>query len=108
MRAPGRAGQALRCYSTQLDCFECSFFSFSKIHLAQTRPQFRGVGVQSHPCGHLLSAVSAPRSATAGLEAPIRRVFMGRAAREWLGGHGWELFLIVAAAVVSDVVDHLW
>lgn len=47
-------------------------------------------------------------SATAGLDASIRRMLMGRAAREWLGRHGWELFLIVAAAVVGDVVDHLW
>ncbi len=33
---------------------------------------------------------------------------MGRAAREWLEPHGWELVLVVAAAVVDDSVDHLW
>lgn len=33
---------------------------------------------------------------------------MGRAAREWLGRHAWELILSVAAAVIGDVVDHLW
>lgn len=33
---------------------------------------------------------------------------MGRAAWEWLGRHGWEMFLIVAAAVVGKLVDRLW
>lgn len=33
---------------------------------------------------------------------------MGAAVREWLGRHGGDLTLIVAAAVVTKVVDHLW
>lgn len=28
--------------------------------------------------------------------------------REWWERHGWEMTLIVVAAVVGKIVDHLW
>ncbi|GAB2952994.1 hypothetical protein GCM10027075_61390 [Streptomyces heilongjiangensis] len=75
------------------------------LKLARKATELRYKGIRAQFCRR---PYRRPRSAPAGMEAPIRRVFMGRAAREWLERHGWELVLIVAAVVVDDIVDHLW
>lgn len=103
-----RQTHASWCCSTQLDSFKGVAPRPFKIYLSKLARKTAVLRYKGLRAGFCRRPYRRPRSAPAGLEAPIRRVFMGRAARAWLKRHGWELVLIVAAAVVSDIVDHLW
>jgi hypothetical protein len=106
-RDPGRQSQAPRCRSTQLDSFKGICRVFRKIHI---RKLARGDAALRYKCTRAdfcHKPYRRPLLCNGRAGGPDTEDVMSEAAREWLGRHGWELVLIVAAAVVGKL-DHLW